>query len=261
MKFKIACIQYSSRLGDVEYNLSQMAFWSERAAKQNVAVAVFPEACLTGYCPPQKMIKLALSFAGPLRERIIAIAKKNNILLVFGMPEKDGDQIFNSMIAVSPIGDVLGCYHKTHLWPTEYKWASPGDRFVTFETELAHFGMLLCYDTRFPEAARSLALQGVEVILIGSAWRATHAHEWRFCVQARALDNGVYIAGSDTLLDAKHHKCLGSSLIVGPSGQILTQADFGKECLIVAEIDPALLHAQRHDLPLLQHRRPELYME
>ena len=76
MKFNLGCIQFRSRLGDVDYNLAQMASWCRRAAAENISVVVFPEACLTGYCRPRQMAELAQPFAGSLRERAAEVAPR-----------------------------------------------------------------------------------------------------------------------------------------------------------------------------------------
>ncbi len=259
MKFRLACVQFCSRLGEVDHNLEEMAAWCEWAADLGAAVVLFPEACLTGYCRPREMRQAALPFAGALAERVAEIATANRVLLAFGMPERDGNEVYNSLIAVGPQGHEVARYRKTHLWAAESKWARPGNRLVTCQTELAHFGFMLCYDTRFPEVSRVLALRGAEVLLVASAWRASHVEEWRLCARARALDNGIFVAGCDAILDADHFKCAGGSLIVGPAGEIMVQANYSEENLIIADIDTAAIAARRQDLPLLEQRRPGLY--
>ncbi|NUO80054.1 carbon-nitrogen hydrolase family protein [candidate division KSB1 bacterium] len=261
MKFNLACVQFRSRLGEIDYNLAQMAEWCARAAARNIAVVVFPEACLTGYCRPRQMAELAQPFADELQMRVAKIARANNVLFTFGMPEREGDATYNSMIAIDANGEILGRYRKMHLWAAESKWAKAGDEYVTFKAELAHFGMWLCYDTRFPEVARVHALRGVEVALVASAWRSSHVEEWRLCARARAIDNGIFIAGSDAVLAADHFSCAGGSIIAGPDGSVLALAAKGQEGMIVAEIDTVALYERRKDLPLLQQRRPELYGE
>jgi predicted amidohydrolase len=261
MSFRIACAQFRSRLGEIDYNLAQMAGWCERAAAQNVRALVFPEACLTGYCRPRQMAELAQPFAGELQQRVAQIARANHVLFAFGMPEREGEARYNTMIAVGANGEVLGRYRKMHLWAAESKWAQAGSEYVTFKTDLAHFGIWLCYDTRFPEVARVHALRGVEVALVASAWRSSHVEEWRLCARARAIDNGIFVAGSDAVLEADHFHCAGGSLIVGPDGGVLALAEKGAEGMILAEIDAATLHERRKGLPLLQHRRPEVYGE
>ncbi len=261
MNFRLACAQFRSRLGEVDYNLAQMAQWCERAAAQNAAVVVFPEACLTGYCRPRQMAELAQPFAGELQARVAQIAHTHNMLFTFGMPEREGEAIYNTMIAMGANGEMLARYRKMHLWAAENKWAKASDEYVTFKTELAHFGLWLCYDTRFPEVARVHALRGVEVALVASAWRSSHVEEWRLCTRARAIDNGIFIAGSDAVLEADHFNCAGGSIIAGPDGSVHALAEKEQEGMIVAEIDIAALRERRKDLPLLQHRRPELYGE
>ena len=259
MKFRLACVQFRSELGAVEHNLAHMAKWCARAAAENVAVVVFPECCLTGYCRPRQMAELAQPFSGSLQERIAALAQKNKITLVFGMPEKDGEARYNALIAIGAQGETLAHYRKMHLWAAESKWAQPGSAYAAFKTDAAHFGLWLCYDTRFPEVARVHALQGVEVALVASAWRSSHVEEWRLCARARAIEYGIFVAGSDALLQAEHFQCAGGSIIAGPDGGVLALAEKEQEGMIVAEVDISVLKTRRADLPLLQQRRPELY--
>jgi predicted amidohydrolase len=259
MKFRLACVQFSSRLGDIEYNLSQMAVWCARAASESIAVLVFPECCLTGYCRPRQMAELAQPFSGRVKDRVAEIAQRNKIMLAFGMPEKDGGFNYNTLLVIGAGGEMLARYRKMHLWAAESKWAQPGNEHVTFQTDLSHFGLWLCYDTRFPEVGRIHALAGVEVALVASAWRSSHVDEWRLCVRARAIDNGIFVAGSDALLDAEHFQCAGGSIVAGPDGGVLALAEKGREEMLVAEIDTEIITSRRKDLPLLHHRRPELY--
>ncbi|MGH7496978.1 MAG: carbon-nitrogen hydrolase family protein [bacterium] len=259
MKFRLACVQFRSALGDLEHNFAQVADWCSRAAAENVAVVVFPECCLTGYCRPRQMAELARPFSGELRERAAEIAQKHKIMFTLGMPEKEGECNYNALMAIGANGELLARYRKMHLWAAECKWAQPGNEYVTFQTALAHFGLWLCYDTRFPEVGRIHALAGVEVALVASAWRSSHVEEWRLCARARAIDNGIFVAGSDALLDADHFQCAGGSIIAGPEGSVWASAVKGKEEMIIVEIDTKIIASRREDLPLLQHRRPELY--
>jgi len=259
MKFRLACVQFRSRLGEITTNLGHMAAWCRRAAAARVAVVVFPECCLTGYCRPRQMAELAQPFSGKVQESIAEMAQQNRVLLAFGMPEKEGEYCYNTLIAVTAQGETQARYRKMHLWAAESKWAQPGHEYATWKNELAHFGLWLCYDTRFPEVARVHALQGVEVALVASAWRASHVEEWRQCARGRALDNGIFVAGCDALLDAGHFQCAGGSIIAGPEGGVLASAELNQEGMIIAEIDTDAIAARRADLPLLYHRRPELY--
>src|SRR5262245_8231250 len=130
MKFRLACVQFRSALGDLERNLTQVADWSSRAAAEEVAVVVFPECCLTGYCRPREMAELAQPFSGKLRQRAAEIAQKNKLMLTLGMPEKVGEYRYNTLIAIGANGELLARYRKMHLWAAESKWAQPGNEYV-----------------------------------------------------------------------------------------------------------------------------------
>jgi omega-amidase len=155
-------------------------------------------------------------------------------------------------------GRLVSVYRKVHLWVTEREWAVPGAGFACFSSGPLRLGMWICYDTRFPEAARSLARGGARIGLAGAAWFGP-SEEWELALRARALDNGIHAAGAvvqGAFGDSDFH---GGSLIVDPHGRVIARAREGEEAVICAEYDSAVADAFRARLPLLDDLRPESY--
>ena len=136
----------------------------------------------------------------------------------------------------------------------------PGRELSCAATPLGKIGILICYDIRFPEMARKLALMGAEVLLVPAAFNTvTGPAHWHVMFRARAIENQVFIAAaSPALTPDAQYRAYGHSMIVNPWGEVLAEAGTGKS-IIYAEIDPQVLKDTRERLPLLKHRRKDIY--
>ncbi|HTP58060.1 MAG TPA: carbon-nitrogen hydrolase family protein, partial [Spirochaetia bacterium] len=204
---------------------------------------------------PSDAQRLAVSVDGPEISRLQALARENGVAVCFGFPERSSDGLFNSMAFLDRDGRKPVVYRKIHLWVTERAWAREGARLVSFSLDGQKAGMWVCYDSRFPEVARALAVHGVTVALVGSAWFGPEA-EWELTMRARALDNGIFAAGAAAQGSFGKDPFHGKSIIVDPHGSILASADNRTECVITAECDEAAVTSFRRRLPLLQDARP-----
>ena len=142
----------------------------------------------------------------------------------------------------------------------ESKHISPGKDITVFDTELCRIGVAICYDMRFPELIRKMALDGAQLIIIPAAFNMTTgpAH-WHITARTRALDNQVFFACASPARDNDSgYMVYGHSLISDPWGNIITEASQSEE-IICGEIDLEELSRIRRELPLLKHRKPELY--
>lgn len=196
-------------------------------------------------------------------------AKKNNIYLCTGsIAEKVKDKIYNKSYLINPEGNIIHGYCKSHLFDVtlphlrvqESEVFYPGNKLSVISTELGKIGILICYDIRFPEAARKLSLSGAELILVPAAFNnITGPAHWHIMFRARAVENQVYIAAaSPARNNNSKYKAYGHSMIVDPWGKIISEA--GKnEKIIYATINPEITKEIREELPLLKHRRKELY--
>lgn len=198
-------------------------------------------------------------------------AKKNNIYLCTGTTvEKVGSKRFNKSYLISPEGKILLEYAKSHLYDVEFKelkiresdYFSAGNSLDVVDTELGRIGIIICYDIRFPEMTRALALKGAEIILVPAAFNTIsgNAH-WHLFFRTRATENQLFIAAACPARDEEcKYKAYGHSMIVDPWGDILSEAG-EKEEIIYADIKQGRLLDVRNRLPLLNHMRKDLYKD
>ena len=255
----VACAQFAPVPGDVEENLRTIERLTAEA--EGVDLVVFPELATTGYLSAEWMSELAETVPGKMFDELAAIARDHARALAVGWPEldlQDGTR-HNSFLVIDETGRLVLRYRKSHLWHGESAWATPGSAFHATVCNGVVCGAWVCYDTRFPEVARLVALAGAQVGLVGSAWLGP-PEEWELALRARALDNNIYVAAAAMQGTTGGGEPLyGGSLIVGPSGEVLARAEEGPETFISAVVDTAEINARRERLPLFVDRRPDLY--
>jgi predicted amidohydrolase len=196
-------------------------------------------------------------------------ASKNSVYLCTGsMAVKKDSGVGNTAYLISPSGEILLEYSKSHLFDVELNgrqfressFISAGNSLKVAETPIGNIGILICYDIRFPETARSLALKGVEIIIVPAAFNTvTGPAHWNILFRARAIENQVYIlAGSQARIEGSVYEAYGHSMTVDPWGEILCEAG-EDESVIYSNLSASRISRVRNDLPLLSQRRPELY--
>jgi predicted amidohydrolase len=162
---------------------------------------------------------------GPLTERAQATAAERGIHLVWPTYEAGPERgtVYNSAAVIGPTGDVLGVYRKTHLFPAEQAWVTPGDDVLVVGTDLGRIGSVICFDGDFPELVRIEAGLGAQVVVRPSAFLRA-ADIWELTTRARAYDNHVYVVAPNAVgIDAGGHVYFGNSLVVGPTGEVLAR--------------------------------------
>lgn len=257
-------LQYAPAFGEVRRNLETVAHWVERAGKLDLLV--LPELFSTGYrfVSREEAAALAEPFPdGPACKAMARWAAALGGVVVGGFAERDGDRLCNSAAVFGPSGPI-GLYRKVHLFAEETEIFAPGDRgFPVWGLPWGRLGVMVCYDWRFPEAARTLALAGADVIAHPS--NLVHRQCPRV-MPARAIENRVFTLTADrTGEDARPGKpalrFAGQSLGVAPSGEVLFLIPPGEEKLVALEIDPAAARDKslNPQNDILQDRRPEQY--
>ncbi len=264
---KAAFLQFAPQYLEVEANLDYVAGLLEGA---DADLIVLPELFTSGYFFKSKDDLAAVAESvpdGPTTRRFEAWARATGATYVAGLPERDGEAVYNSAVVVSSEGFV-GTYRKVHLFYEEKTLFAPGDRgFRVFDVQdrvgnAYRLGVMICFDWYFPEAARSLALQGADII----------AHPANLvrkdCPRAmpiRALENHVFtVTANRTGQESNGREMLtfiGKSEICDPVGEILLRADRTGDHLGLAEIDP--LTARDRQITAHNHlfgdRRPDSY--
>jgi len=260
---KIAAVQLACTLGDVQANLKKIRDFCGRAKQAGVDLIVFPEAAETGYSMP-----IIREHAKPWTEGAVPalqdMAKEFAVTIVSGVAEREGDAIYNSQVFIDPRGEMAGTYRKTHLFVLppndESTCYAPGDKFVTVPAAGFRFGLSICYDLRFPEVCRTLALEhGANVMLVSSAWPLPRAAHLRALAVARAIENQSYLVLANRAGVDAGVTCCGLSAIIDPSGVMIASASEDREEMIVAEISEEVVRSVRERMGVFEHRRPELY--
>ena len=259
---RIAAAQMACAVGDVPANLKKIEKIIEKAAGKNCDAVVFPETSDTGYDRNAAVEKASGWDGGPL-ERIRQAAQAHRICVFCGLSEREAGRTFNSVAVVGPDGDLLGRYRKTHLAAfhplNEDRIFAPGDALEVFDVSGMRCGPMICYDLRFPEISRTLALRGAQILVLCSAWPFPRLRHWETLIHARAIENQVFVVAANQTGSNKQVSFCGSSRIVDPFGVALAAASEESESLVVAEIDPDRLKAVRNAMPVFRHRRQDIY--
>jgi nitrilase len=258
---------------DLEFDLGRIAKIIQDARACGVGLLVLPDAALGGYLadlrhPDPQALPPALKPDDPLLERVAVLA--GEMVVCLGYCEADGDDRYNAAVCVSRDG-VLGRHRKVHLPAGETVAYRPGGGFAAFDTPVGRVGMLIDYDKTFPESARSLALDGAQILACLSAWPASITNQAPKMAQdrqsrlfdlydcARAAENQVVLVSANQTGVMGGLRFLGQSKVVGPAGNILART-WAKAGLAVAELDVAAEVAlARRVLRHLDERRPETY--
>jgi predicted amidohydrolase len=266
---KFAAIQMEPLLLAQETNLNKIVHSIFEGSDLGVKVLVFPECALTGYALSLNEAEaFSESIPGPSTEQISEVCRKTGCLVVLGMLEKDqSGSVYNTAVLIGDDG-VLGKYRKTHLPFLGV------DRFLSrgmsiqppFETSAGKLGLLICYDLRFPEPIRILALKGAQAVCLPTAWPNTATFYPEFMAQSRSSENGLYLIAANRIGEERGTRYLGRSVIVGIDGEILAEGTGDKEEMLIVEIDPNLSDNKKriislgeYELDLFLDRRPDLY--
>lgn len=198
------------------------------------------------------------------------LASKLGVYIIGGsIPELDDDKVYNTSFIFDGKGNLIGKHRKVHLFDIDVKGGirfmesdtlTAGNDMTVIDTEFCKIGVAICYDVRFPEWFRKMALAGAKLVVLPAAFNMTTgpAH-WDLSMRARALDNQIYFAANSPARDESGpYTAYGNSCIVSPWGDFIAHAD-EKECIIYGDIDIERVDSVRDQLPLLKHRRPELY--
>jgi nitrilase len=247
---------------DKTANLAALERVAAAGAAAGAGLLLCPECWLCGYNIGSGVAALAEERDGPSARRIGEIAQAYSLAIAYGYAERDAEEgcLFNAVQVMGPEGTPLSHYRKVHLFgPDERAAYRAGERFEgPFELAGMRFGLLICYDVEFPEAVRSLALQGAEVILIPTALTPEYAAVPRVIVPARSLENQVFVAYCNRAGVENGMRFLGGSCLSGVDGEIVAAAG-NAEALLIGEIDPKARKAAAGAFPYMGDRRPELY--
>lgn len=263
----VAIAQFHPRLAEPQANIDRIGEIIDHiGAAQKVDLIVFPELATTGYECGVRFTELAEQVPGPTIEALAERAQRYQTYLAFGMVAKHKVEsvVYDAAILLGRDGEVISQYRKVHLKPEERPNFRGGFRFPVVETDFGIVGLLLGWDLAFPEAARSLALDGAELIAAPANWETQFIPEWHAYLVARAFENSLFIAAANRIGDEYTYSFGGESAVVGPRGE--TYAHVGpdenerpKEAYAIAKIDLDNVKKYREELQIMQSRQPTAY--
>lgn len=266
----VATVQMKPKLGESEDNLVKMSeMISKIASQQKVDLIVFPELITSGYELGLRFTELAQRVPGPTVNLVAQRANEYGVYIAFGMVTKERVEsvLYNSAVLVGPEGELLDIYNKIHLRGEERMAFREGYKLPVIETEVGNIGLMCGYDLAFPEVARSLVLDGADILCVVANWEASSIDEWKTYLRARAYENAVFVVGANRVGEDVTLTFGGESMIVGPRGQIFaslaTETDpttgAPLEGFAVARIDLDEVRKNREEYQLIQNRQPLVY--
>lgn len=265
MEVSVALVQCAPVLGKLEENC---AFISETLGSTEADVIVFPELCTTGYffTSSESLKPFALDLQSEVVRGFHNTAKEKNSIVVIGFAERDKSALYNSAMILLPNEEIPLVYRKTHLFYKEYLCFEPGNTgfFVVENKEKdVKIGTMICYDWRFPESARTLALLGSDLIVCPSN---LVTDVWHIAMPSRALENKVYVAVANRYgTEKKDDEELifkGESALWGYNGAIMAKAEKEGDAIVKEIINPSKTRDKSFNSvnDIFKDRRKEMYL-
>ena len=268
-KIRIALCQMNV-VDNKEENLKKATLMINQSIENNTDFIVLPEMF---NCPYSNDKFIEYGEEEKTSETLLKISKlagENNVYILAGsIPEKENNKLYNTSYLFDKDGEVIAKHRKMHLFDIDVKGKiyfkesdtlSAGNDFTVIKTDLARIGIGICYDIRFVELSRIMALNGAEILIFPGAFNLTTgpAH-WELLFRSRALDNQVYAIGVAPALDKDaSYNSYGHSIAVNPWGEVIEELDYSEELKIV-EIDLDEIKRVREEIPVLKNRRVDLY--
>ena len=258
---RIGLIQMNSLPRDPRQNRKKAEFLIRKAALAGADLVQLPETWNTGFFPKEELLSLAEPEDGESRKLLSRLAKELHLAIAGGsVLTRRGNQVCNSFVFYTSEGRLAGEYDKIHAFSPsqENMYLQAVSSLCCLEAGGIRAGALLCYDLRFCEQARLLALQGAELLLVCAQWPRERMEHWRILARARAIENQVFVSAVNGCGCFDGVQSGGGSLAVSPSGEILGQAGKDEEILFT-QLKTAERAALKRQMDPLSDRRPLLY--
>jgi predicted amidohydrolase len=260
---KVCLLQMDVRIGEPEANFAKIEELLEQAVKHangKPDVIVMPEMWNTGYAL-DRIRELADRDGEQTKSLISAFASKHEVNVVAGsIAAQRGDGVYNTIYVFDRNGQIIADYSKIHLFRLmdEHLHLTAGDRACSFELDGTEAGAMICYDIRFPELSRKLALGGAKLLFVPAEWPHPRLHHWRTLLTARAIENQAYVIACNRVGVSGTTSFFGHSMVIDPWGEIVVEGSEDEQMLF-AEIDLGLADRVRSHIPVFADRRPDHY--
>ena len=258
---KVSCLQMNMKLGCPEENFAHAEQLICNAMKDNADVLVLPETWNTGFFPKENLTELSCKDGDEVKSHIGALAKQYGVNIVAGsVSNVRNGKVFNTAMVFDRDGECIAEYDKTHLFTPmgEHDYYTGGDHLCRFTLDGVKCGIIICYDVRFPELIRKLALQGMDMLFVVSQWPKERIFHLRTLTAARAIENQMFVVYCNSCGTAGKTVYGGNSAIIEPFGKTIALAGETEE-IISSICDMQILSDIRSSIPVFRDRRPELY--
>jgi omega-amidase len=258
----LALLQMDIKIGEPEANFAKLDSMLHEAisADQRPDVICFPEMWNTGYAL-DRIHELADKDGERTDAYLSAFSRKHSVFIVGGsIAEKKGAEVKNTVYVYNREGQRIADYSKIHLFRLmeEEKYLASGDRVGTLAIGDIPAGVMICYDIRFPELSRKLALEGAKLVFVPAEWPKPRLHHWRTLQMARAIENQMFVISCNRVGISGSTEFFGHSMVIDPWGEVIAEGD-ETEQIIRASINLDDVDRVRRTIPIFEDRRPSLY--
>jgi predicted amidohydrolase len=257
-RINCAVLQFNISLGYIDGNLDKVLVGLRRVAEHGAQLVVLPEMWSCGY--DYRNLKVLATETPRILKILLEESHKLSLVIVGSMPELDNDgHIYNSAYVIDN-GELRGTYRKLHLFSAmrEDQFFSPGNTTLVTKTSVGCLGIVICYDLRFPELFRKMALAGAEIICLPAEWPKPRQDHWQILLRARAIENQLFIVAANCCGKQGKLDFPGLSQCISPRGTILDIAG-EKNTELVTELDFNELLDYRNKIDILNDRRNDIY--
>ncbi|MBP1909254.1 nitrilase-related carbon-nitrogen hydrolase [Methanolobus bombayensis] len=261
---KVACIQMGISDCDKKANITKALAMAKEALSRGAEILVFPEVFSTGFCYDNMELAGEDENGETVRE-MCDFSKEHKCVMIFSIIEKQvsstGPDYFNLGFCMEN-GSVEGIYRKTHPFKKEKQYFSAGDSLfpIVLEKRGITIGLQICYEIRFPEVSRKLALMGSDILVTIAEFPSPRGHIWRTLAIARAIENQIPHIACNRVGSSSDSSFFGGSLVVGPSGNVIEEAG-DNESIIISTLDLGATGKIRNEIPVFEDRRTDLYLK
>lgn len=258
---KITCLQMNMLLAEPDHNFAHAAELIRQAMEDAPDVLVLPETWNTGFFPKEEPHIFCDADCSRVKAEIGALAKEYSVNIVAGsVSNLRCGKMYNTACVFDRTGKCIASYDKTHLFTPmgEDEYYEKGDHLCTFTLDGTKCGLIICYDIRFPELTRSLAVQGLDMLFMVSQWPKVRTSHLRSLTTARAIENQMFVVCCNSCGKAGETVYGGNSAVIDPWGETLALAGEQEE-LLSAKCDLSIAQNIRTSINVFADRRPELY--
>lgn len=258
---KISCLQMNIEFGNPTKNFAHAKQLVCEAIKEKPDVIVLPETWNTGFFPKDNLFELSCKDGSEVKEVIGSLAREYGVNIVAGsVSNVRENRVYNTAVVFNREGECIAQYDKTHLFTPmgEDEFYTAGNCLCRFNLDGIQCGVVICYDVRFPEYVRTLALAGLDMLFVVSQWPKARTFHLRTLTTARAIENQMFVVCCNSCGIAGDTVFGGNSAVINPLGETLMLAGEAEE-IISAVCDMDMLFDIRSNMRVYRDRRQELY--